>query len=119
MIRAAQIACLVSSVAAATFVFQVKYRAEHTAERVADLQRQVDGEKERISLLKAEWSLLIQPSRVQEVAERHQERLELAPVVPAQMVASFADLPIRPPTIEDIIRGPLTDVEIGETGVLQ
>ena len=87
--------------------------------RAADLQRQVDAEKEKLSLLKAEWSLLIQPSRVQELAERHKKQLELAPIVPAQMVASFADLPMRPPTIEDIIRGPLTDIEIGETGVLQ
>jgi hypothetical protein len=49
------------------------------------MQRKVDKEKEAISLLKAEWSFLIQPSRIQALVERHHERLQLVPLDPAQV----------------------------------
>ena len=94
MTRWLQIASVLAVTASAAFVFQVKYRSEAVAERVADLQRAVDEEQEAISLLKAEWSYLIQPSRVQDLIERHQERLELVPVSPEQ-IGTFADLPMR------------------------
>ena len=94
MTRWLQLASVLAVTASAAFVFQVKYRSEAVAERVADLQRAVDEEREAISLLKAEWSYLIQPSRVQDLIERHQERLELVPVSPEQ-IGTFADLPMR------------------------
>jgi len=94
MIRWLQIASVLAVTASAAFVFQVKYRSEAVAERVADLQRAVDEEGEAISLLKAEWSYLIQPSRVQDLIERHRARLGLEPVSPEQ-IGTFADLPMR------------------------
>jgi hypothetical protein len=94
MIRWLQVASVLAVTASAAFVFQVKYRSEAVAKRAADLQRAVEEEQEAISLLKAEWSYLIQPSRVQELIERHQERFELVPVLPEQ-IGTFADLPMR------------------------
>jgi hypothetical protein len=94
MIRWLQVASVLAVTASAAFVFQVKYRSEAVAERVAGLQRAVDEEREAISLLKAEWSYLIQPSRVQDLIERHQGRFELVPVSPEQ-IGTFADLPMR------------------------
>ena len=94
MTRWLQLASVLAVTASAAFVFQVKYRSEAVAERVADLQRAVDEEQEAISLLKAEWSYLIQPSRVQDLIERYRGRLELEPVSPEQ-IGTFADLPMR------------------------
>jgi hypothetical protein len=94
MIRWLQVASVLAVTASAAFVFQVKYRSEAVAERVAGLQRAVDEEREAISLLKAEWSYLIQPSRIQDLIERHQGRFELVPVSPEQ-IGTFADLPMR------------------------
>ena len=94
MIRWLQVASVLAVTASAAFVFQVKYRSEAVAERVAGLQRAVDEEREAISLLKAEWSYLIQPLRVQDLIERHQGRFELVPVSPEQ-IGTFADLPMR------------------------
>lgn len=94
MTRWLQVASVLAVTASAAFVFQVKYRSEAVAERVANLQRAVDEEQEAISLLKAEWSYLIQPSRVQDLIERYQARLELVPVSPEQ-IGTFADLPMR------------------------
>jgi hypothetical protein len=94
MTRWLQIVSVLAVTASAAFVFQVKYRSETVAERVADLQRAVDEEQEAISLLKAEWSYLIQPARVQDLIERYRTRLELEPVSPEQ-IGTFDDLPIR------------------------
>ncbi len=104
MTRWLQIASVLAVTASAAFVFQVKYRSEAVAERVADLQRAVDEEHEAISLLKAEWSYLIQPSRVQELIERHHGRLELVPVSPEQ-IGTFSDLPMRRPAVPASIPG--------------
>ena len=95
MIRWFQIGSVAAAAVAARLVFQLKYKAEAVSERVAKLQRQVDEEKEAISLMKAEWSFLIQPSRIQALVERHQERLQLKPLDPAQ-VTHLDTIPARP-----------------------
>jgi hypothetical protein len=95
MIRWLQIASVIAAAGAAIFVFQSKYRAESVAEHAAALQRQVDQENETLSLLKAEWSLLNQPARVQELVERHAEILKLTPLDPKQ-ITKLENLPMRP-----------------------
>ena len=103
MIRWLQVISVVAAAGAAVFVFQVKYRAEAVAEQAAALQRDLDQENETLSLLEAEWSLLIQPARVQELVERHEELLKLQPLDPAQ-ITELEELPMRP-------RGPEPDDE--------
>ncbi len=95
MTRWLQILSVVAAGIAAVFVFQVKYRAEHVAQSVVNLQRELDEENEAVSALKAEWSFLIQPSRVQELATRHAEALKLVPLDPTQIV-TLDKLPFRP-----------------------
>jgi hypothetical protein len=95
MIRWLQVVSVVAAAGAAIFVFQVKYRAEAVAERAASLQRQLDQANETLSLLQAEWSLLIQPTRVQALVERHADKLKLQPLDPAQ-ITTIESLPMRP-----------------------
>ncbi len=95
MIRIIQVGSVAVAAAAALFVFQLKYRAEAVSEHVAELQRKVDSEQEAISLLKAEWSFLIQPSRIQALVERHEERLQLKPLDP-QQITHMDMIPARP-----------------------
>lgn len=96
MIRWLQLVSVLAVIAAAFAVFQVKYRADAAAGRVAQLQRQVDEEKERLSLLKAEWSFLIQPARIQGLVDRHNEVLRLEPLEPGQ-IGRLRDLRDLPP----------------------
>ena len=102
MIRWLQAVSVIAAVGAAIVVFQVKYRAEAVAEHAADLEREINQEREAISLLDAEWSLLIQPARVQDLVERHAERLKLQPLDPGQ-ITTLERLPMRPtgPAPED------------------
>lgn len=110
MIRVLQVVSVAAAAAAAIFVFQIKYRAEAVAERAAELQRKVDQEAEAVSLLRAEWSLLNQPTRVQELVARHQEALRLQPLDPRQIVR-FEQLPPRP-------AGPAPDDEAALSAIL-
>jgi hypothetical protein len=111
MTRWLQIISVVAASGAAIFVFQIKYRAEKVADHATELQRQLDQENETISLLKAEWSLLIQPSRVQELVERHAELLKLKPLDPAQ-ITNIENLPMRP-------AGPAPDDEAALSAILE
>lgn len=95
MIRWLQVVSVLAATGAAVFVFQVKYRAEAIADRNAKLQRELDQERETTSLLAAEWSLLIQPARVQDVVDRHVELLKLQPLDPLQ-ITKIENLPMRP-----------------------
>jgi hypothetical protein len=111
-----QLASVAAAAASAIFVFQVKYRAEKVAEHVADLQREIARENETLSLLEAEWSLLIQPARVQDLVERHAGELGLQPLSPEQ-IARIEALPMRPEgpapddeaALADILTGALGD----------
>lgn len=102
MIRWLQVLSVIAAGGAAVFVFQIKYRAEAVAEHANQLQRQIDQEHETQSLLAAEWSLLIQPARVQELVGRHAELLKLQPLDPVQ-ITKIENLPMRPtgPAPED------------------
>ena len=111
MMRWLQVASVFAAAGAAIFVFQVKYRAEAVADRAAELQRELDREKETVSLLEAEWSLLIQPARVQELVERHAEVLQLTPLDPAQ-ITELENLPLRP-------RGPEAADEAALSAILE
>ncbi len=111
MIRWLQIVCVVAAAGSAVFVFQVKYRAEAVAERAAQLQRDLDQEKETQSLLAAEWSMLIQPARVQALVERHNDILKLEPLDPKQ-ITRIENLPMRP-------TGPAPDDEAALSAILE
>ena len=76
-------------------VYDFKYEAEKATARVAKINRQIEGERDAIATLKAEWSLLNQPKRLQELVEKHHSYLELDPLDPTQ-IGSIDDIPFKP-----------------------
>ncbi|WP_181707336.1 cell division protein FtsL [Chthonobacter rhizosphaerae] len=82
-------------VLSAAAVYDMKYEAELAASNVARIQRQIAQEQEAISLLKAEWSVLTQPARLQDLVTRHADILELEPMR-AEHVGTLADVPPKP-----------------------
>jgi hypothetical protein len=85
----------------AAAVYDMKLAAKKSASRVAELQRQIDEEREAIRHLKAEWSLLNQPERLQRLVERYNTYLQLQPLEVEQIV-SPEELPARPVMLEPI-----------------
>ena len=80
-------------IAAATYVYKIKFDSTLQAERVAKLHGEIRKERNAIASLRAEWARLETPSRIQGLAERH---LKLAPMKSTQFDQPDK-LPPRPP----------------------
>ncbi|MGC1466366.1 MAG: hypothetical protein WA792_11605 [Pseudolabrys sp.] len=80
---------------AAAIVYKIKFDSTLQIERVAKLRGEVRRERDIIATLRAEWSKLDTPGRIQSLAERH---LQLKPVDPTQF-DTLDRLPERPPSI--------------------
>ncbi|GGA97245.1 hypothetical protein GCM10011491_26910 [Brucella endophytica] len=103
MLRTFDIILITIMLAAATVTYKIKYDAEKRMADIRTLQRKIDSEKDTITLLKADWSLLTQPNRLQKLSEIYHSELNLAPIDPRQIV-SIDEVPERAPDdIENII----------------
>ena len=101
LVRYLNLVFVLAVIIGAAVVFDMKMAAERSSERVSELKRQIDEEREAIRLLKAEWSLLNQPHRLQGLAERYSEYLQLQPLEPKQIV-QLNDLPVKPVMLEPV-----------------
>jgi cell division protein FtsL len=81
MIRFVNICVIAALVLAAAHVYKIKFESIRQAERLAKLRTEVRNEREAIATLRAEWSRLDNPARIQQLAARH---LALKPVEPRQ-----------------------------------
>ncbi len=63
-------------------------------------KQQIRYEEDTTDLLKADWSLLTQPSRLQKLSEIYQAELALQPVE-AHQIVGLDELPSKPVEIED------------------
>lgn len=82
-------------VASAAYTFETKRRAENATEKVRELTKAIEKERETIELLKAELSVLTQPSRLQELTEHHAATLQLETLKVDQII-TLDELPQRP-----------------------
>jgi cell division protein FtsL len=95
LIRLLNICVIAALVAAAAYVYKIKFESTRQAERVAKLRMEIRREHDLIAALRAEWSKLDNPSRIQELAKRH---LPLRPVE-ARQFDKLDRLPERPPDL--------------------
>ena len=91
--RLLNILVIAALIAAATYVYKIKFDSTLQAERVAKLHGEVRKEHNAIAALRAEWAKLESPARIQGLAERH---LKLAPLKATQF-DTLDRLPPRPP----------------------
>ncbi len=78
----------------AAVTYDMKHKAEMAADKVARLQADIAREKDKLALLRAEWSLLTQPSRLQTVVDKYADHFKLQPFSPKQ-VATIDEIPLR------------------------
>jgi hypothetical protein len=116
MMRIAGLLLLAAIVGVAAFVYDVKYEAGALTRRTVELQRQIERERDMIAALRAEWSALNQPARLEQLAERHLRHLRTFNV--AQMALPH-EVPERPLDlgvfIESLLGGglPVVNTETG------
>ncbi len=79
-------------VLAAAYVYKIKFESTLQAERVAKLRAEIRRERDGVAALRAEWSQLDNPARIQALAQRH---LTLKAIEPTQL-DSLDRLPERP-----------------------
>jgi hypothetical protein len=72
-------------------LFQLKYRVQELEQKLAQTNRDILTNEEAIHVLKADWSYLNRPEKIDPLARRF---LDLGPFSGKQYV-SFADLPMR------------------------
>ncbi len=90
---------LTAMIVTAAVTYDMKHKAERAADRVATLQSDIAREKGKITLLKAEWSMLTQPARLQATIEQYADHFQLQPFTPDQ-IASIEEIPLKPTGID-------------------
>jgi len=82
-------------------LFQLKYQVQGLEEKLTRINREILQNEETIHVLKAEWSYLNQPERIEALARKY---LSLRPLAGKQY-GTFDDLPMRqnlaPPRPDD------------------
>ncbi|PZO78989.1 MAG: hypothetical protein DI629_10695 [Mesorhizobium amorphae] len=104
MFRTTDMILIAVMVGTAGFTYKTKHDAEAMLHHLRRLEAQIRYEEDTIDLLKADWSLLTQPSRLQKLTETFAADLSLAPVEPRQIVGLDA-VPLKPvpDSVEDAI----------------
>lgn len=80
---------------AAAYVYRIKFDSTVQAERLAKIRGEVRRERDTIAALRAQWSELDNPARIEALAKRF---LPLKPIEPTQF-SSLDQLPERPPAL--------------------
>ena len=101
MFRTTDTVLIAVMVAAAAFTYNTKHRVEGQRAELRRTEAAIRFERDTITILKADWSLLTQPSRLQKLTEIYQDELQLAPLEPRQIVG-VDELPAPPVDIENI-----------------
>lgn len=83
MLRFVNICLVLGLVALAYVIYQVKYETRSLDAEIASLNKKIDAERDAIAVLRAEWSLLNRPERIERLAKKY---LKLAPAKPVQLV---------------------------------
>ncbi len=117
MLRTFDIIMIAAMLVAATVTYTIKYDAEKQIAVIAKLKRQIDSEKDTITLLRADWALMTQPGRLQSLVGVYEKELNLQPIEAEQLVLGVHEIPERPvDDIQKIISG---SDELLASGVLE
>ena len=83
MLRFVNICLVLGLVALAYVIYQVKYESRGLDAEISSLNKRIDEERDALAVLRAEWSLLNRPERIERLAQKY---LKLAPAKPSQLL---------------------------------
>tara|TARA_R110002110_G_scaffold85816_1_gene223384 strand:+ start:136559 stop:137059 length:501 start_codon:yes stop_codon:yes gene_type:complete len=112
MIRPTSLILMALAAAAGGALFQIAFEVSELDDELAQLNTDIRTDRDAIHVLRAEWSFLNQPARLEELTRRH---LDLLPVSGAQIAGTGA-VPVLPqdalPTTGSNIAGVVTPAAI-------
>ena len=88
---------------AAAYVYRIKMESTVRTERVMQLRADLRKEREEIAALRAEWSRLDNPARLQALAQRHTSLRRMD----AAQFDALANLPAKPPPPKPEVADPI------------
>jgi cell division protein FtsL len=100
MLRFLNVMAIVALVGSAVYAYSIKYETIFYAERITKLKHEMQAERQAIGTLRAEWSHLTRPERIQELSAKH---LDLQPLALTQIVKADS-LPERAAKVDSIGR---------------
>lgn len=100
MFRTTDIVLIAVMVSAAAFTYQTKHDAEDELRALRRLESQIRFEEETADLLRADWSLLTQPVRLQTLVAAYQAELNLQPI-DARQITDPGDIPMPVVDLDD------------------
>jgi hypothetical protein len=115
MSRLVNLVLLAVMLVGAVVTFNMKLKAEKAAEQVVRLEKAIEEQKDAIQLLRAELSMLLQPSRLQAVVEHYADHFKLEGFERSQY-ATVEEIPLKLPgpaggeTVADMIDGASRDI---------
>jgi hypothetical protein len=92
-LRILNLLVIAALILAAAYVYRIKFDSTVQAERLAKIRSQVRHERDTIAALRAQWSELDNPARIEALAKRF---LPLKPIAPTQF-DKLDNLPDRAP----------------------
>jgi hypothetical protein len=99
MLRLLHVGVVVALVFAAADVYKIKFGSTLQAERVAKLRSEIQKERDGVAALRAEWTELNRPERIQQLARQHSPLRSIE----ASQFDQLDRLPDRPVDIVPII----------------
>lgn len=105
MFRTTDIVLIAVMVSAAAFTYQTKHAAEDELRALRRLESQIRFEEETADLLRADWSLLTQPARLQALVTTYQAELNLQPI-DARQIADPSAIPMPAVDLDDPAQAP-------------
>ena len=103
MFRTSDTVLIAVMVAAAAFTYKTKHDAEQKYREMRKIEASIRYEEDSIDVLKADWSLLTQPRRLQRLAETYTQQLQLQPSDPHQFT-DLAQVPTKQLNVEDVLK---------------
>ena len=98
MLRFLNIVAIMSLIGSAVYAYTIKYQTSYRAEQIAKTRIEIKNEHEAIAVVRAEWSFLTRPERIQQLSDRY---LDLQATTVSQ-IASAQSLPERGPRVDSI-----------------
>ena len=114
MFRTTDIVLIAVMVSAAAFTYQTKHAAEDELRELRRLESQIRFEEETADLLRADWSLLTQPARLQSLVEIYQAELNLQPI-DARQITDPGEIPMPVVDLDDPGQAPPDGLASGGT----
>ncbi|MCX7899916.1 MAG: hypothetical protein N2444_07535, partial [Methylocystis sp.] len=99
MLRLLNIVAVLLLMGSAVYAYTVKYQTAYRAEQIAKTKIEIKQERDAIAVLRAEWSFMTRPERLQQLADAHLPDLKQ---LQAAQIITASQLPDRAPRVDSI-----------------